>query len=197
MRTTKPISTVSYNSIPYLTLKLEELQRAKRISFWAFVWHQAEDDEQGKKDHCHVYIEPAKMLQTEDIRDELKEYDPTNEKPLGCLSFVSSKFDHWYLYALHDKRYLAMKGQSRRFTYSHDCFVTSDADDLLHKARSIDLLGLSPYAAMEDAIAQGLTFAEYFKRGTIPLPQLHAFQMAWSLLQSTDTDRNGRGGHDN
>lgn len=196
MRTTKPISTVSYNSIEFLHLKLTELTRAKRISFWAFIWHQAEDDEQGLKDHIHVYIEPAKMLQTEDLRDELKEFDPTNPKPLGCLSFTSSKFDHWYMYALHDRRYLAMKGQSRKFVYSHDCFVSSDSDDLLHKARSIDLIGMSPYGAMQDAIEHGLTFQEFFSRGTVPLPQLRAFQLAWDLLSSTATIRNGRPGHD-
>jgi hypothetical protein len=99
------------------------------------------------------------------------------------------------LYGLHDPRYLASKGQSRKFHYVHDDFLSSDADDLLCKARQIDMVSLSPYAAMADAQLQGITFPEYFARGTIPLPQLALFEKAWYLLLDTHTNRNGRPGH--
>jgi hypothetical protein len=177
---------------------LTELQKAGRISFWAFITHKPEDDEGGKKEHSHVYVEPSKMLQTDDLKEALKEFDPTNPtKPLGCISWLSSKFDPWYLYALHDKRYLASKSQSRRFHYSSDDFRSSDDDELLFKVKSIDMISLSPYADMEDAISQGLTFSEYFSRGTVPLAQVVLFQRAWDLLIQTHTDRNGRQGHVN
>lgn len=196
MRTTKPISTISFNTPAYLRLKLDELLKAGRISFWAFIVHKPEDDEGGKKEHCHLYVEPSKMLQSDDLRAELKEFDPEHpDKPRGCLSWTGSKFDPWYLYALHDKRYLASKGQARRFHYSHDDIVTSDADDLLCKARSIDLVSLSPYADMEEAQRLGLTFPEYFARGTIPLQQISLFQRAWDLLLTLRTDRDDREGH--
>lgn len=86
MRTTKPISTISFNSREYLALKLHELQKSGRISFWAFVEHQPEDDEAGKKVHNHVFVIPSKMLQTDDLREELKEYDPEHpDKPKAVL----------------------------------------------------------------------------------------------------------------
>lgn len=196
MRTTKPISTISFNSPSYLSLKLTELLKAGRISFWAYVVHKPEDDEGGKKEHCHVYIEPSKMLQTDDLKSELREFDPSNpDKPKGCISFNSSKFDPWYLYVLHDKRYLASKGQSRKFHYSHDDIITSDFDDLLFKSKSIDMLGLSPYADMIDAQARGVTWAEYFSRGTVPITQVVSFERAWWLLLSQHTDRYGRPNH--
>lgn len=197
MRTTKPIATISFNTKDYLTLKLNELVKAKILSFWAFIEHKPEDDEGGKKKHFHVYCEPSKMLQTDDLKEALKEFDPTNpEKPLGTISFVSSKFDPWYLYALHDKRYLATKGEKRRFHYVHDDIVTSDPDDLLCKSRSIDMLSLSPYEDIIDAQLQGLSWAEYFSRGTVPLPQVRNFQLAWELLSNgIETYRNGREGH--
>lgn len=196
MRTTKPISTISFNTPDFLELKLNELLKAGRISFWAFIPHKAEDDEAGKKPHCHVFIEPSKMLQTDDLKSEFKEFDPSHpDKPLSCITFKSSKFDPWYLYGLHDKRYLASKNQSRKFHYSHDDFRTSDDDDLLFKARSIDLLSLSPYADMEDAQRQGITWSEYFSRGTVPLPQIALFERAWHLLAANYTERNGRSGH--
>lgn len=196
MRTTKPISTISFNTRDFLVQKLKELTRVKILSFWAVIEHKPEDDESGKKIHFHVYAEPSKMLQTDDLREELKEFDLEKpDKPRGCLTWNSSKFDSWYLYALHDKRYLASKGQSRKFHYLHDDLITSDDDDLLCKSRSIDLVSLSPYADMEDAIKHGVTFPEYFARGTVPLPQVKLFQAAWDLLRSTITDRNGRKGH--
>lgn len=196
MRTTKPISTISFNSPLFLKVKLDELLHAGRISFWCFIVHKPEDDEAGKKEHCHVYIEPSKMLQTDDLKAQFKEFDPQYpDKPKGCISFNTSKFDPWYMYALHDKRYLASKGQSRRFHYSHDEIVTSDDDDLLYKARSIDLLSLSPYADMEDAIKQGLTFEQYLARGTVPLAQFRQFQAAFFSLTVAYTNRGGRDGH--
>lgn len=196
MRTTKPIATISFNTPSFLKLKLEELTTAGRLSFWAFIVHMPEDDEGGRKQHCHLYIEPSKMLQSDDIKSELKEYDPGNPlKPRGCISFNSSKFDPWYLYALHDKRYLASKNQSRRFHYSHNDIYTSDDDDLLYKARSIDLLSLSPYADMEDAQRQGITWSEYFSRGTVPLPQVALFERAWYLLLDNSTNRANRDCH--
>lgn len=196
MRTTKPISTISFNTPDYLKFKLNELLKAGRLSFWAFIVHKPEDDEGGKKEHCHVYIEPSKMLQTDDLKTELKEFDPEHpDKPRGCISFSSSKFDPWYLYALHDKRYLASKGQSRRFHYQHDDIITSDDDDLTFKAKSIDMVSLSPYADMEDAQRQGITWAEYFSRGTVPLPQVALFERAWNLLSQYRTERADRNGH--
>lgn len=196
MRTTKPISTISFNSSSYLELKLNELLKAGKVSFWAYIEHLPEDDEGGGKIHHHVYIEPAKMLQTDDIKSELKEFDPSHpSKPLGCISFKSSKFADWYMYSLHDVRYLASKSQSRTYHYLHEDFKTSDDDDLLFKARSIDRIALSPYAAMEDAQKQGITFQEFFARGTVPLPQLALFEKAWYMLLDGHTNRNNRPGH--
>lgn len=136
------------------------------------------------------------MLQTDELKAELKEFDPEHpDKPRGCISWNSSKFDPWYLYALHDKRYLASKGQSRRFHYEHGDIITSDEDDLTFKVRSIDMVSLSPYADMEDAQRNGFTWSEYFARGTVPLPQVALFERAWYLLIQARTDRADRECH--
>lgn len=198
MRTTKPISTISFNSTAFLKTKLDELYKSGVLSFYCFITHKPEDDEGGKKEHAHVYIEPSRMVQTDDIKNELKEFVPSMpDKPLGVLPFVSSKWDSWYMYALHDKRYLASKGQSRKFHYVHDNFITSDSDNLLFKARSIDLISLSPYADMEEAIRSGIDWSSYFSRGTVPLPQISQFAKAWELLTINIVYRNGKNGHPN
>ena len=45
MRTTKPIATISFNTPDFLKLKLNELLKAGRLSFWAFIVHKPEDDD--------------------------------------------------------------------------------------------------------------------------------------------------------
>lgn len=197
MRTSKPISTISFNSSAYLAEVLKNLKAKGVISFFAFITHKPEEDEAGKKWHNHLYIEPSKLLQTDDLKVEFNEFDPNNPlKPKSVISWVNSKFDPWYLYALHDKGYLASKGQSRKFSYIHDEIITSDEDDLLARSRMIDFVGLSPYRSMMDAIKNGLTFPEYFRRGTVPLNQVHSMEKAWMLLTSSSTERNGREGHE-
>lgn len=198
MRTTKPISTISFNTQGFLALKLDELVKAKKISFWAFVSHLPEDDEGGKKEHIHLYVEPSKMLQTDDLRDELKEpvfSDPAH--PLGCLPFNSSKFDDWYLYACHDKGYLASKNQERKFHYSHSDFRSSEPDYLLFKARRIDRTSLSPYASMIEAQSMGQSWDEYFARnsGSIPIQQMHLFHAAFEQLMFSQTYRSDKSAH--
>ena len=198
MRTTKPISTISYNSADYLRVKLNELQKAKRISFWAFISHKAEDDEAGSKNHHHVYIMPSRMLQTDDLRDELKEFDPFHpSNPLGVMPFHTSKFDDWYLYVTHDKAYLSSKGQTRKFHYSHSDFATSESDYLLFLARNIDRTALTPYETILDAQARGYTWAEFFSSHSsmIPIQQIGIFEKAWKLLLESKTYRNGRDAH--
>lgn len=196
MKTTKPISTISFNTFDFLVLKLDDLVKAHILSFWAFITHKPEDDEGGSKEHIHLFCVPSKLLQTDDLKDMFKEFDPQKpDKPRGVLMFHTSKFDDWYLYCLHDSRYLAFKGQSRRFHYSEDEFISSDSDQLLFFARSIDLISMSRFADMESAIKSGISWHEYFSRGTVPLPQVRQFEEAWNLLQQNITFRNGRKGH--
>lgn len=195
VRTTKPISTISFNTVSYLKLKLDEMTRNHILSFWCFISHKPEDDEAGLKEHIHLYVEPSRLLQTDDLRTEFLEPDPEKDKPRGCLVFRSSKFDDWYLYALHRREYLASKGQARKFHYKHEDIVSSDSDDLLFKAKSIDMLSVSPYAAMAEAQSLGMTWSEFFSQGLVPLPQVRQFEYAWNLMLENATERNGRKGH--
>lgn len=198
MRTRNPISTISFNTKEYLILKLNEFVKAKKLSFWVAIKHKPEDDEGGAKEHFHVFAIPSKQLQTDDLRDDLKEFDPFFPgKPRGCLMFFSSKYNDWCLYALHDKSYLASKNQSRRFHYSYDDFFSSNDDDNLLLYRGIDRMSLSPYSAMLDAQKVGLSFAEFFRRGTIPIQQVNLYQSAWNILLQSDTNRGNSQGHAN
>lgn len=196
MRTTKAIATISFNTGEYLKLKLDELKKAKIISVWHFIEHLPEDDEAAKKHHIHLYMEPAKLVQTEDLEQYFLEFDPAKpDKPRRCLPFRSSKFADWYLYALHDTAYLIAKGQTRRYKYEHNDILTSDADELYRASKMIDKRTLTPWQGLIDAVGDGLTFAEYFIRSGMPIQQVNAFEKAWTLLIRTATYRAGRETH--
>lgn len=190
MRTSKVISTISYNTTDYLIRVLEDLKDSKTLSFWAFIEHLPEDDEAGKKLHKHLFMIPSKMLQTDDLQEKFIEFDPSHpDRPLKTTLIRSSKFGDWYLYGLHDKAYLASKGESRKYHYLHEEFIVSDSDSFYEMSKSIDLLSLTPYYKILEAQSNGLTYKEFFRRGGVPLPQITLFQRAWDLLANDSTYR--------
>lgn len=198
MKTRLAFSTISYNSPSFLRVKLEEMRVAHIITFWSFIVHQPEDDEGGKRVHSHLWILPNKSVDTDSFFSEFLEPDPDHpQKPFRCLSARSSKkFSDWYLYAIHDPAYLLSKGQSRRYRYSSSDVQSSDEDDLNRFIREIDLLDDSPYFRMVAAIREGITFSDYFRRGSVPIPQIRQFQYAWDMVMKSRTYRNGRLGHE-
>lgn len=106
MATQKPISTISYNTEPFLKEKLECWLKAHIIQSYMYICHKGED---GDKDHIHVRIEPNKKLDPMDLQDELREYQLGKDKPLGVRPFRPSKEEDWILYAVHDEDYLKSK----------------------------------------------------------------------------------------
>lgn len=198
MKTRLPFSTISYNSPAFLKTVLEQLRTGGIITFWCFIRHRAEDDEAGKRPHIHLWILPNRSVDTDEVLASFLEPDPAHpDKPLKCLSARSSKkFADWYLYAIHDSAYLLSKGQSRHYTYSSDDMLSSDPDDLHRFICEINMLDQSPYARMVSAMHEGITFGDYFRRGSVPIPQIRQFEYAWDMLCSGRTFRNGRKGHE-
>ena len=77
MKTSKPFSTISYNSADFLTVKLNDLVNRRKLAFWAYVEHLPEEDE--KKAHKHLYIVPNGQINTDEVLlDILVEYDPAH-----------------------------------------------------------------------------------------------------------------------
>jgi len=130
LRTSKPISTVSYNTEEFLVHQLKELIKSHRISDYMYIRHDAEQDE--KKDHFHVWLKPNTLLDTMDLQEFFTELDPNNVKPLKCIDFRTSQVDDWILYNQHYAPYLASKGESREFFYTREDFKYYDEDTFEH-----------------------------------------------------------------
>lgn len=189
MKTTKPVSTISFNTEAYLKQKCDELIKAKVIEFYAFVHHKGETDETGpeavqKKEHNHLFVIPASNLQTEDLREQFKEPDPQKpDIPRGCLPFhKSNNFGDWVLYALHDEAYLAEKGLTKEYHYEYDDIVTSDADELYRLYSSVDMHRLMPYNNIIKAVKEGKTFSEFLNTERVPFKQIGSFKNAWDFV---------------
>ena len=176
--------------------KLNDLVNRRKIAFYAFIEHLPEEDE--RKKHKHVLIIPNGQINTDQVYDFLLEIDPANpDKPLGCTPFRSSKFSDWYLYSIHDRDYLASKGQSRKYFYKNEDFIVSDSDFFIEEIHSIDLSSLSKMKNLRNAVSSGVSFEQMVINGQIPIQQVYAYQRAYELIQDyqTRTFRNNKTSH--
>ena len=77
MSTSKPISTISYNTKDFLLAKLNSWYESHLIQAYQVIFHLGEE---GDKNHAHVRIEPNKVLDPMNLTAELKEPDPHHNK---------------------------------------------------------------------------------------------------------------------
>ena len=109
MITKRDISTISYNTIPFITNVLDGLVKSGHIAFYCGVRHIGEilDDGTKEKDHLHIFVEPNTKINSMDLIELSKEIDPYNpDKPLKTIFWHYSDWDNWLLYSLHDTEYL-------------------------------------------------------------------------------------------
>lgn len=198
MRTSKPISTISYNHDFYLKARLEELYRNRKISDWIFIKHTAEEDE--KKDHIHLWIKPNTLLDTMELQLFLQEYDINNPtKPLKCIDFCTSQIDDWILYSMHYAPYLASKNESREYAYTKEDFVFCDEDtfedSFLHALKGSEWAHRNQL--LEQLANRQINPSELILNGSIPLNmacQINAFNYMRDNYGMTD--RGGRPNHE-
>lgn len=184
MRTTKPVSTITWNTERFLVNKLMELQKKRIISFWAFIRHFAEEDE--KKDHIHLFMIPAIRIDTLELEREFDEVDPNNSLPIKCLTIKSSRFSDWYLYDKHDEDYLVSIGQSRKYHYSDSDFAVSSAEEFNEMIHTIDLSKFNGNRVrlIREYVEAGKSFAELILSGRVPMQQMSGWQKAYETLWS-------------
>ena len=184
MNTSKPISTISFNTENFLYSKLNELVENRTLSYFAYIKHYGEPSEcnDTPKDHYHIYAEPNKRIDTSALKAEFIEALSPYEDPLKCLPFQSSKFDDWYYYCLHDPLYLARKGMSRQYAYQQKDIITNEADYLIEKVNSINAFEYNSYVDISEYQNKGYTFQQYVIAKNIHPMQIRAFCTAWEIV---------------
>lgn len=181
MRTSKSISTISYNTPKYLEWVLNRLLDNDVITFWCYIQHFAESNE--TKDHIHLYLEPSNRVDTSTLRKEFEEIDLENSdnKPLSVMPFNSSHFKDWYLYSMHDIDYLRSKGLNRDVYYSRDNFVKSDENYFLEKVNTIDYnYGLT--GKLMEAASNDIPFKDLIINGVVKVNNIYQAQKMYDIL---------------
>lgn len=191
MKTARPIATISYNSESKLKSVLDELIRKGVIRFYMAAYHFAEKDE--LKDHWHVYMEPDGSLDTHELADLFIELVP-GKPPLRCKSIVNSKFDHAYMYFLHDADYLEGLGQSRVHHYSPDSLIVSDRIDLNEHVRTIDYTKFTSLGSAIRAARSGITLDEYLATHAVKMVHFRSLQDIFKTYYKAPSDPLRRAG---
>ena len=105
---------------------MNDLIKNEIVEFWCYIQHKAESDT--TKNHIHLFLQPSKKIDTQELKDYFNEIEIGSIIPLGCKPFRKSKFGDWYWYCLHDITYLMGKGLKRKYHYKKSDFVASDID---------------------------------------------------------------------
>ena len=180
MKTSKPVSTISYNSEEFLKAKLDYLSRSGEVAFWYYIKHHGEYDKETNlqdKDHIHLYLEFADRVDTIKLGDMFLEYEngDLNSKPLKCMPFRVSKPYDALLYNIHHAQYLLQKFEQKEFSYTLDDIVTSDRDylnQLYSEAMHSDIFKRDRMMKLMD---RGVSVAEMCYHGLVNTNQ--AYQM--------------------
>ena len=182
MRTSKFISTISYNTESFLQNVLNNLILDKKIVFWAYIIHFPEIGE--RKKHIHLILQPNGILDTDIFSDLFAEPVYDSEIPLNVMPWRTSNFLDFVLYGIHDVNYLAKKLLKKKFHYSIADFKTSDIDYLNEMFYSSDMSKFSRLDFLKMALDDGLTFSQCVARGLIPLSQAKQYQFVYQCLMS-------------
>lgn len=194
MQTTRPISSISFNTDRFIITVLFDLVDNHIISFFALIKHYGEPKESKDtlKDHLHLYIEPNKRIDTMSLAEKFKEIDLKNPKPLGTLPFNYSKFDDWFLYGIHDPMYLASKGMTRQYFYLKEDIITNNMDYLDNKINEIDPRKMNYYFDMRQCQLEGYSFNQYMIKRNIHPMQIKAYYEAWIMTEMISTTSKAR-----
>lgn len=188
MKTSKPVSFISWNSADFLKQTLDDLIDSHVISFYFYMFHFGEHDDREnpltkKKDHFHVYCEcgDSKI----DTCRFIEYFEELQEKGVNRPSaIVTSKTDHAILYFMHDVMYLAEKGCSREYHYKYDEFVSSDFYKLDEYYHNIDYSKMNgnKSARFRKCIESGMSFADLLRFGYIPIQQINSYKTAFEIF---------------
>lgn len=186
MRTSKPISTISYNTPEFLRAKIDYWKERGIIEYGMWIEHKPEADE--KKAHYHVFLKPAKLIQTMDLENDSMELDPENpDKPLKMISFRVSKEADWVLYCLHDPTYLVEKGLERAYSYGIEDIESTCIDTLkdILTHLSDERKGRLEYRLIQ-CINAGMNWTEIVKSGLVPLRNMGNARIMYQAITGQD-----------
>lgn len=188
MATSKPISSISYNTPEFLEDKLNEFVNAGVITAWFYIFHngepQADNDEALGKDHIHLMVIPNKCIDLLKFTSSFTQFNPDQPKlPFKCMPFRVSKPEDWFLYSLHVEEYLAQKGLEKEFYYNIT-EVSSNNPDYCQMlfVEAMQSLKNSPVYKLSKAAAKEIPFSVLVRSGQIPIQQIASSEKFYAYM---------------
>lgn len=127
MATSKPVSTISYNTVDFLKEKLDDMLSCEILQFYAFIVHKPDTDD--KKEHIHLRLVLNKRVDLVKLQKEFVQPVADNDKPLKCMLFRPASESDWILYCEHNELYLQCKNLQRNIEYTYNDFIVSEQDE--------------------------------------------------------------------
>lgn len=163
-----PISTISFNTSAFLLNELQSLVKGDKIQSFMFVEHEPEEDT--KKEHIHLVVVPASVVNPVAFRKLFFEPSFDGKKDLGCLPFKTSKLGDWLLYSVHYEPYLLSKGLVRQHSYKLEDVVTNEpfeyVEQVFNEAR--ETLVNNRINSFLSMAVDGASFGELLAQGLVP-----------------------------
>ena len=192
MITNRWLSTITWNSVPYLQQLLNDMLDRNVISFYYFIKHFKEDDE--KKDHIHLFIIPNMKINTDSLRKDMEEVDPNSKGMIRPLPFRPvSKFADKYLYDLHDENYLRSKFEYRKYRYTKEDFIVSDEQYFNELIHEIDYSKYTGVLKFKEAVKRGWSFEECSSNGLVPIQYYHNYKNLYEDIIKTRYSKTSEG----
>lgn len=191
MKTSSPISLISYNTKEFLKLKLDSLIDEQYIFNYVFIHHDADVD--SLKDHFHVTIFPTDRIDTLQLKSFFSE--PCDDvKPLGISPVINKclNTDTMFLYYIHDEKFLNSREETRNiYNYSIDSFCYSDADhfnSIMQNAfKFLDNLSVKVSTKqILDAIDSNISYHDFLVKYNPPTNQIHAIKLTYDSILRAD-----------
>lgn len=195
MKTSKWISTISYNTDKYLAYVCNKLIEERYIYFWCYIEHYPEADE--RKKHKHLLMFPNGRIDSDSIAARFDEYVDGEEAPRRVMPFRTSKFDDAYLYMIHEKRYLLSKGLTKKYYYDRENIICSEIDYLTEMVHCIDMSRYKRLDFLIEAVDNDISFQYLLASGRIPVPQIRAYKEAYEILCYKSAEKSDRAYHNN
>lgn len=184
MKTSQPVSTISYNSDKHLRACLDGLVDSGKADFWFYVSHLPDSDDD--KPHKHVYIILNHFLDTNILKPAFNsELDPLSDegKHLGITWFnISKHFSDAYLYFIHDDGYLMSKHLQRKHHYKFENCVSSDLSSLWRMVSEIDYSEFDPFSEIANAVQNNIPFGKLIKMGVIKKRSVGEMRLVYEEL---------------
>lgn len=192
MLTSRPFSGISYNTESYLQRKNEQLTNQGIIEFWMYIKHLAEDETE--KNHIHFWCWPAKRIDTRAFAVEYDQFVMGEDKPRKLIIKPGhSDFANAYLYFLHDPDYLSSKDLQKKYHYSPNQLVVSDADMFHELYDTIDWSSVyhnnRAVVVCKEFIQNNKDWPDVIASGLVPPQQYVGWEKIFAALKTLFDER--------